>query len=110
MVGFVFEGACDVVGAVFDGAVSVVGVVFEGVVDAEATEYALGEGDGARAEVAPGPKPREPARASTVMAAAPPAASTRCGEFPELGRGGSDGNTLLILGAAYGSSGHLATR
>jgi hypothetical protein len=92
-----------------EGVVDVVGVVFEGVVDAEATEEALGVGVGVRPDGAPGPKPREPARAITVMAAAPPTASTRSGEVPELGRGGSDGNTFVILGAADGPSGHLAT-
>jgi hypothetical protein len=82
-------GGVDVVGAppvdAVDGAVEVVGstspdVVVGAVADGETL---LADVD-SRPDDAPGPKPREPARAITVMAAAPPSASTRCGAGPEL--------------------------
>ena len=108
------EGGVDVVGAppveAVEGGAELVGATPPDVVVGAVTEGEAPLADvDSRPDDAPGPKPREPARAITVMTAAPPNASTRCGAGPELGRGGSGGNTFAILGAPDGASRHLAT-
>lgn len=78
------DGGAEEVAVPAKGSADGVGAVTVGEVGAVTDGEALLAGVDSRAADAPGPKPREPARAITVTAAAPPMASTRCGAGVEL--------------------------